>query len=432
MIKLSVGLISGDIVWLALESLIRQETSFKWELIIAEPPNKSQKDLYIKYIPKLKAANCVQIKIIPVKHFPREKHRVFNPSSDILVIHEHDTFSHKTRLEESYNTKHNIHYTDYQLFYSPSKHTFVQQTDRTNYVFNKKFSGTKVDINREGFLVRKTTAPYLFQKIELSELAADLETRINEIKDIYSTLHFVYVYINPESGGPIWRELYYSVKSVKKFFKGLPYEIFVVGDAPRIKGVNHIPCERIKGQSNAKAMDATKKLRKIVDSGTINDDFIYMYDDIIFLKDLTVDDFTPIVANNHVKDINDYWGNGRKPSDNWIQVFNKTILKLKYHNLPTFNYETHLPRLLNKERITKILDQYKLEDNLYMFSTLYFNTFYTSPDVCLKENETIKADITIPYEEHRLDKYIKGRKFLNYNDMGLNHPLQKYIKKLFI
>jgi hypothetical protein len=432
MIKLSVGLISGDLVWLALESLIRQETSFDWELLISESLNKSQKELFLKYIPKLKEANCVQIKIIPIKSYPKHKHRIFNPSSDILVITEHDTFSHKTRLEESYNTKHNLTYTDYQLFYSPGKHTFVQQTDRTNYVVNNKLSGTKVDINREGFLVRKTTAPYLFQNIELSDLAGELEDRINRIKDIYSTLHFVYVYINPESGGPIWRELYYSVKSVQKFFKGLPYQIFVVGDNPKIKGVNHIPCERIKGKTNAKALDATKKLRKIVDSDTINDNFIYMYDDIVFLKNLTVDDFTPIIAHNHVRDINDYWGRGRKPSDNWIQVFNKTILKLKYHNLPTFNYETHLPRLLNKERVTEVLDKFKLEDNLYMFSTLYFNTFYTNPDILLKENEYIKADITIPYEDHNLDKYMKGRKFLNYNDMGLNKSLQRYIKKLFI
>lgn len=36
MIKLSVGLISGELVWLALESLTRQKTNFKWELLISE------------------------------------------------------------------------------------------------------------------------------------------------------------------------------------------------------------------------------------------------------------------------------------------------------------------------------------------------------------------------------------------------------------
>ena len=39
---------------------------------------------------------------------------------------------------------------------------------------------------------------------------------------------------------------------------------------------------------------------------------------------------------------------------------------------------------------------------------------------------------TIPYEEETLHKFVKGRKFLNYNDMGLNETLQKYIKHLFI
>ena len=201
MIKLSVGLISGELVWLALEGLIRQKTNFKWELLISEQPNRSQMDLYKKYIPKLQKANCVQVRVIPIKSYPKYKHRVFSTHlstySKILVIHEHDTFSHKTRLQESLDIQHNIVYTDYQLSYSPSKKKFVQQTDRLNYAVNRKCSGSLTEVNRDGFVVRKTNAPYLFQDDELSD-KTDLVDRINKIKDIYSTVHFVYVYINAE------------------------------------------------------------------------------------------------------------------------------------------------------------------------------------------------------------------------------------------
>lgn len=434
MIKLSVGLISGDLVWLALESLTRQITSFDWQLIISEPINKSQKELYISYIPKLKKANCVQIKIIPVNSYPKYRHRVFKPSSDILVIHEHDTYSHPTRLQEAIKVKHQVTYTDYQLSYSPGKKKFVQQTDRLNYTVNNKFSGTLTEINRDGFVIRKTSAPYLFQDNKVEEMVPELADQISKIKDVYSTVHFVYVYINCDhnQGGPMWRELYYSVKSIHKFFKGSPFKIFVVGDHPKIKGVTHIPCDRIKGKMNAKAFDATKKLLKIAYSKEINEDFIYMYDDIILLKTVTINDFTPIVAHDHVEDIKSYFGRGRKPSDEWIKPFNRTITKLKFCNLPTFNYETHLPRYFNKEKVEHIIKKFKLEDYVYMFSTLYFNTHYPKPDILIRGNMTIKADITIPYEDYHMDKYIKGRKFLNYNDMGLNKSLMKYIKNLFL
>lgn len=224
-------------------------------------------DLYKKYIPKLQKVNCVQIRIIPIKSYPKYKHRVFNnhlsKHSTILVIQEHDTYSHETRLQESLNIKHNIVYTDYQLSYSPGKKQFVQQTDRLNYAVNRKCSGSLAEINRDGFVVRKTNAPYLFQNDELSS-KTNLVDKINKIKDVYSTVHFVYVYIDaePTQGGPIWRELYYSIRSVQRFFKGLPYKIFVVGDHPRVKGVTHVPCERIKGKRNAKTYDATKKTIK--------------------------------------------------------------------------------------------------------------------------------------------------------------------------
>lgn len=438
MIKLSVGLISGELVWLALESLIRQKTDFKWELLIAEQSNRSQMELYKSYIPKLQKVNCVQVRIIPVKSYPKTRELIFSqhisPKSDVLVIHEHDTYSHSTRLQESLESKHNIVYTDYVLSYSPGKKKFVQQPDRLNYCINFKNSGILNEVNKDGFVVRKTTAPYLFQDDKLED-KTELVQKVNEIKDVYSTVHFVYVYIDapPLHGGPMWRELYYSVKSIERFFKGLPYKIFVVGDNPKLKNVTHIPCERFKGRLNAKVFDATKKLLKIADTQQINEDFIYMYDDIVLLKEVTIDTFTQIIAIDHVESPKEYWKHtARRPSDEWITPFNHTILKLKSQNLPTYNYETHLPRYFNKERIKQIINKYKLEQNVYMFSTLYYNNFFTKPDVLLRGTNHIKADLTIPIEDYDMDKFVKGRIFLNYNDMGLNRSLQKFIKNLFL
>lgn len=428
MIEQSVGLMGGELSWLALEGLIRQQTNFKWELLVSD----KSPDIYKKYLSDLRKANCVQVKVYPDLK-PDKFKTVVDPNSRVLVIVNHDTFSHFSRLQESKDVKEVI-YTDYQLSYSPAKKTFIQITDRLNYAIPLKeiASGGHAELNRDGFVVRKTTAPYLYQDEPLAEKAPDLVEKINNIKDIYTTVHFVYVYINPEMGGPVWQELYYSVKSIQKFFKGLPYRIFVVGDQPKIKGVTHVPCERVKHKINAKNFDATKKLLKIIDTPEINDDFIYMYDDIVLLKQLTIDDFLPVMAIDLVLDTKKYWSRGRIPSKEWITPFNNTIVKLGYHKLPTYNYETHLPRFLNKDKVKHIISRYDLEHNAYMFSTLYFNTYHHKPDIILRDSVNIKADGSIPYESHNIEKFMKGRKFLNYNDAGLNDVLQKYIRGLLL
>ncbi|HKL76057.1 MAG TPA: hypothetical protein VJ881_08315 [Halanaerobiales bacterium] len=238
--------------------------------------------------------------------------------------------------------------------------------------------------------------------------------------------HFVYVYIKSN-----WKELYYSIKSIEKYFTGDRYKIFVVGDSPGIKGVTHIPCVREKGRINAKVFDSIKKLKVITDHSKINDDFIYMYDDIMLLRSLTLNNFKVTISNGHIGENFDFSKFSYNPSPEWKSLFNRTIAKLVSEKKKTWNYETHLPRLFNKAKISKIIQHYRLEENAYLFNTLYFNNYTKAPFYDLKKTPTIKAGIYRPVDNYdTLRKMCLRRWFLNYNDNGLNKQLQDLIKNI--
>lgn len=65
-----------NIIWLQLESLCRQETSFKWELIVCEEQTDKMfgKKNLLKYKDRLEDAGCANLKYLPLnRHVPLSK-----------------------------------------------------------------------------------------------------------------------------------------------------------------------------------------------------------------------------------------------------------------------------------------------------------------------------------------------------------------------
>lgn len=414
--KLTVGYIPTDHKWLGLESLIRQKTDFNWELLIFD----TDAEFYIPYIKRLQKANCSQIKVVATHRF--EKYT----SSKIIIIHTSDCYSHPTRLQEALSCKLAKEIIHYDCLV-PNK-GLARFRDYSNYTINMEGSGEQT-IYKNGFVIKDMDPPYIFTDVKPEDIApVDI---IEKTKSINTITHFVYPYY-AGTDGPIWKELFFSVRSIQKYFKG-KYKIFIVGDNPSLKNVTHIPCNRITGVTNVKAFDAVNKLLKICESELINDDFIYMYDDIIYLAPLKVINAKKVIAHNYVDNAGTYFlKSGVKPDEIWIKFFENTINLLKQEDLSTYNYETHLPRYLNKEKIKSIINKYKLEENALLINTLYFNNYHKKPDVLLKDTPYIKAGFYYPLQEEAMLKIIKGKKILNYNDQGLSKHLRLYIQKLFM
>ena len=117
---------NGDIFWLSIESLCRQETSVPWEYIVFEcpGPNPVGEKFIQSYKERLQAAGCVRIKYI-------NKGRRYDLSSkwieiareargEILIMHDSDDYTHPLRIQKTvemingypwYDTRYAWHYS---------------------------------------------------------------------------------------------------------------------------------------------------------------------------------------------------------------------------------------------------------------------------------------------------------------------------------
>jgi len=115
MIKLSVALPvfnSKKIVWLAMESLCRQQdTDFEWELIIIEENDGGQfgADNFNSYSARLQKIGCVNIvyvaldKWIPLGQKWKEIGVRCNPTSDTFILQAADCYSEPKRLKTTHD-----------------------------------------------------------------------------------------------------------------------------------------------------------------------------------------------------------------------------------------------------------------------------------------------------------------------------------------
>lgn len=98
---------NGDIFWLSIESLCRQETSVPWEYIVCEcpSPNPVGKDFIEKYKDRLTQAGCVRIKYIntgkrrdlSTKWLDIAAHA----EGRILIMHDSDDYTHPLRIQKT-------------------------------------------------------------------------------------------------------------------------------------------------------------------------------------------------------------------------------------------------------------------------------------------------------------------------------------------
>jgi hypothetical protein len=178
--------------------------------------------------------------------------------------------------------------------------------------------------------------------------------------------------------------------------------------------------------------DVLNKLRVISGDSSLGDNVLYCYDDVLLLKG--VDDtgvFNRRIAmmdSLQAKEI--YSLNLTK----WGRTVQRSLKLLKKANRPLWDYETHLPRYFNRELLREMFRDYPPEGGIvpYSPSTLYFNLFYDFPHEVICEENKIKAGFygtrtdnlkkfaDYPHGEiSQIEKAVKGKLWLNYNNNGL-------------
>lgn len=238
-------------------------------------------------------------------------------------------------------------------------------------------------------------------------------------------MDFVWIYAKPFSyygKSGLWNELEYSIKSVKKNFKGA--KIWVVGDDPAPLKANHIYVDRIMTHSTNLPidMDVIKKFRKIIDS-EIDEEFILMYDDVFLLQPMTRDDFTFWWARCEVDDIEGY---RRAWSRDYKFLWRNTYRLIKPIADKVYDWETHIPRMFEKKKLEKILDDYHCDEVPLIATSLYAAHYI---------EQTVVMDETVQYNlmNDRVTNFDEGFKckFLNIMDDSITLAFQDKMTEVF-
>ncbi|NCB43568.1 MAG: hypothetical protein EOM59_13260 [Clostridia bacterium] len=225
-----------------------------------------------------------------------------------------------------------------------------------------------------------------------------------------------------------WEELRYALRSIEKY--GIPEDkVFLL--ASKLPDwvsdeVTLVKCEQIQGKRFAKSFDAVAKLKAAIAHPDIPEQFIYTYDDTVFLSRIDFAIPTIAVSKINLLKISNFDG-----SATWIEVLSNSIERLRANGLPTYNYETHLPRTLEKSKLAELFAKFGFQKRPYLVSTLYYNYFCSEPEYELFDGQLIKADIRTDLSPEQIAEIVKYKACLNYNDAGLNIHLKNYLSEKF-
>ena len=190
-------------------------------------------------------------------------------------------------------------------------------------------------------------------------------------------------------------ELRYALRSIEKNLKAVA-TIWLYGEKPKwITGVNFIPVRREPKPKFVKFFDQLRKIEMAAKNPEISKNFIYTYDDIYLLKPVSVDCLKKPRALENMAKIKQ-WFAKTDAGANWVECTKQTLRQLQKENLPIFNYETHLPRVYNKEKALAILEKYRNREWAFQFATMYFNNYFTDPEMLNEPGNFFKLGIYRP------------------------------------
>lgn len=241
-------------------------------------------------------------------------------------------------------------------------------------------------------------------------------------------LDFVWIYVHgPSDYAKTGRfyELDYSIRSVKKHFKG-EARCIVVGDDPELD-VIHVPVERVETSKWGyyRHFDQIRKLIAALE--VVGDDFVLMYDDIYLLKPLSKANLQQTYAKTEIFDLNEYFGQ-RNGDPSYKRCWMNTYNRIREFRDDLWDWETHLPRYMESDKLEYVINKYNLERVDYLSYSLYAAEFTEQPKLI---TDKIQSEV-LEYAPLHVDwEKTFGAKFLNSADDGISGEFISEMKKRF-
>lgn len=189
--------------------------------------------------------------------------------------------------------------------------------------------------------------------------------------------------------------------------------------------------------------DTLNKVRNFVYTETNIEDFIYIYDDVCLIKELEYEDYFKVFAlceyTEVLKDTYSKYKHGRTINSSVRVITNE--FEMPVGEIEPWNFETHLPRSYDMSELNTLFSSFDFCSTYppYALATLYYN-YYDVLFLSLYENP-IKAEFFMEEEDDIIScssetyeavlRGVKDKWWLNYNDMGLNEHLKRYLQESF-
>lgn len=180
-------------------------------------------------------------------------------------------------------------------------------------------------------------------------------------------LQFVWPYISSEAHGD---EIRFSVRSVEKFFDGRA-KCTIIGDRPQWFSGHVIRKKRVPEATPRRSYrDMLSKVWFMATHAEIDTEFVWMMDDIYFVKPFTFEDVAvPRAERFH-----------RSDSNTWQKIKAATMDALKDRGLPNHDYGTHAPHVAEKEKLHAMFEEFDLHHRTLTWELIYGNLYRETPE----------------------------------------------------
>ena len=213
------------------------------------------------------------------------------------------------------------------------------------------------------------TTQLLVQKARRGEItvAAKPCGGCNEVKRRETdVLQFVFPYWHRGASDD---EIRWSVRSIERHYNGKS-KITIIGDKPPWYRGHYIPQARVhKHTTNRPFRDMLTKVWTMATHLEIDQDFVWMMDDVYLIKPVTIEE---LAIPRAVR-----WNDSA--ANSWQRRKRNTMRALAAAGRTVHDYATHLPHVVEKEQLRQLYEEFKLHENTMLWEVLYGNTFSDSP-----------------------------------------------------
>ncbi len=216
------------------------------------------------------------------------------------------------------------------------------------------------------------------------------------------------------------RELGVSINSILRFFKGNT-NILIVGDEPECRlppWAVHIPHD-FDPEPLKDAIRKIKKINEVVNTKK----WILCHDDMFALKSFDLAHLENVLYTYYR--VYTEWS----PHNKWARAKKYTMRLLGTDEV--YDTATHRPRVLEVDKVNKVLEVGKPKPGLWDFQIAY-DELFTPPSKLkqVQEDGSFVRISTPPTSTAEVEAKCKGKIFFNTTTKGYNNYVEEYVEKV--